>query len=401
MGESVVNSTRLLGGLLAAAILLDYAPVLAQRVQFPSVLPANASLPADITPVAQATVTAQRNVAPPVIEWDGSPEPYVEDVPIVLPPDAYFPGTATVMPGFPEDFCPKYKWRLFGDFVWLKARTAEVAYAIPFDWPLAAPPIQLGSTGIVDPGFDPGIRVGISRELHPLAHLVVTYARLESSATDAIAITAPDVIRSLVVHPGTTAADWNFNDAMAAYGIDFDHFDADYRGTLGCDEQYVLNYTIGGRWARLREDFHSRLSSGVRIEEIDSRIKFDGGGIRIGLEGERRSRSCGLLVYARGAASLIAGKFHATYQQDDSIDGTVVNMSWAADRVVPILEAELGLGWTSPRGYLRLTAGYMFTAWYNTVKTDEFIQAVQSAGFIGLGNALTFDGLVARVELRF
>ena len=50
---------------------------------------------------------------------------------------------------------------------------------------------------------------------------------------------------------------------------------------------------------------------------------------------------------------------------------------------------------------VQLTAGYVFSAWFNTVKTQEFIRSVQQNDFLDLGDTLTFDGLVARAELRF
>jgi hypothetical protein len=69
--------------------------------------------------------------------------------------------------------------------------------------------------------------------------------------------------------------------------------------------------------------------------------------------------------------------------------------------VVPILDAELGTGLSLWNDKLRLTAGYSFSGWFNVVRTDQFIGAVQSSNFTGMSNTLTFDGFVGRVELQF
>ena len=78
-----------------------------------------------------------------------------------------------------------------------------------------------------------------------------------------------------------------------------------------------------------------------------------------------------------------------------------MDTSWQAGRVVPVLDLELGAGWTSPGGCLRLSAGYLVSAWFNTVTTEDFIRAVQANDFVDLGDNLTFDGLRANAEWRF
>ena len=70
-------------------------------------------------------------------------------------------------------------------------------------------------------------------------------------------------------------------------------------------------------------------------------------------------------------------------------------------RIVTILDLEMGIGWTSCSGCFRLTGGYVVSSWLNTVKTADFIRAVQQNNFGGLNGTTTFDGLVARAEVRF
>ena len=73
--------------------------------------------------------------------------------------------------------------------------------------------------------------------------------------------------------------------------------------------------------------------------------------------------------------------------------------------MVSILDCEVGLGWASEGGHVRISAGYMVSGWLNVVKTPEFIASVQANQYHGPdkidGNALVFDGLVSRLEFRW
>ena len=105
-------------------------------------------------------------------------------------------------------------------------------------------------------------------------------------------------------------------------------------------------------------------------------------------------------IYGRGDASFIRGQFRGRYLQADNFRGNVVTAGWTEDRVVPILDLELGFGWANARDSFRLTAGYMFNAWYNVITTDKFISAVQRNDSVAVADSITFDGLVVRAEFR-
>jgi len=234
-----------------------------------------------------------------------------------------------------------------------------------------------------------GVTVNANEEVAPAVRSILRAARARSGADQRVSVSA----RSL------PAA---FADAEAGRGIDFQLIDADYRALLVCQENYLVEYLIGGRLGRLEQDFHATFFNGGTIEQVTTEIGFDGAGIRLGLEGERRSPVFGLLAYGRAGASFLAGRFHASYAQiDNFVPDPLVDTAFEADRIVPILDIELGVGWTGPQEHFRLTAGYMISAWYNAVTTGELIQAVQTNSFVGLGDTLTFDGLVGRAEFRF
>lgn len=213
-------------------------------------------------------------------------------------------------------------------------------------------------------------------------------------------VDAPSLIRSLVSHPQAPAAPIDFTSAVATHDIDFDFLDVDYRRALSYDDAHNLTFLVGARMGQFSQDFRAVFSNGG-AETVQTEIDFYGAGLRLGLEGERFNRSRRWLIYGKTAANFLAGDFTADYTQHQTFSDAVVDTTWRAGRVVPMLDLELGVGWQSRCGTWRLTGGYMISAWYNTVKTDEWIEAVQDSNYADLSGAMTFDGLVLRCEGRF
>ena len=131
-------------------------------------------------------------------------------------------------------------------------------------------------------------------------------------------------------------------------------------------------------------------------------INFDGGGIRVGLDAEWYGANRQCFVYGRSAASFVAGKFEASYRQNDLFGQDVIYTDWQVGRIVTMLDLEVGIGLTNRDGWARASVGYMVSGWFNTVNTDEFIKAAAVTGdFTGLNSSMTFDGAVVRAEIRF
>ena len=100
-------------------------------------------------------------------------------------------------------------------------------------------------------------------------------------------------------------------------------------------------------------------------------------------------------------ANFIPGSFDANYVQTDVFRGTEVDTSWKSSRFIGIYELEMGAGYVSPGGCFRASCGYLISTWDNVVKTDEFIEGVQTNDFVDLDGRIGFDGFVGRVEGRF
>ena len=305
--------------------------------------------------------------------------------------------------GCRSESCCYPKWIVYGQYMYLRPGNEEVSYGVPIDSTGPAPPdtpIQVGREGVADIDFDSGFKVGFARSLSACSSIGAEYTHFESDVESQMSVTAPGVIRSLVMHPSTANAAADFLDARARYDIDFQIGDINYRRIISNSECHELNWLIGGRYVNLQQDFRSVFTNSTTREIVTTDITFDGGGIRVGLEGERRG-SLGLMVYGRGYASFVGGKFNSDYTQSDNFAGTVVSGGWQEDRVVSILDLEVGVGWVSPKGRFRFTGGYMFSGWYNVLNTDELIQAIQTNNTTAVGDTISFDGFVARGEVRY
>ena len=296
-------------------------------------------------------------------------------------------------------YCPPcwaHRTSVFGEFLYLRPRDSEVAHTLIVNGNVPA-----GRAGVADPDYSPGYRVGFTKALDECSSLVGTYTNFESNTNDFLDVNPPPALRGLLLHPGTTNAGADFLTATARYDIDFRTADFDYRGLLSAGDSAAINYVIGARYAHLDQDLRVVYSNAGTAETIITDVEFDGAGFRLGLDAERCTHH-GFLFYGKSMATFLVGDFRATYNHASTAGGaTVANTAWRAGRIVPILDLELGTGWQSHSGHWRMTAGYVVSAWLNTVNTDEWVEAVRGNSFEGLNDGMTFDGLTAKAEYRF
>ena len=289
-------------------------------------------------------------------------------------------------------------------FLYLRPRNADIAYAVPIDGPIAqAPannPIQIGGVGVVDPGYETAFGASVNLALNSMTSLYGEVMVLDSSSRDQIATSAPNVLRSIVSHPSSASIATDFLSGSAHLDLDLETFDLGIRHLFVGGKVFAVNYFVGARYARLEQMFDATfLANGSETVRTD--VDFDGVGPRLGFEAERQSCHSRLRLYTRASASFLAGRFQANYFQGGSFDPTVVETDWEAGRVVPVLDIELGGGWSTRNDRFRVSAGYLVSSWFNSVKTENFIRSVQNNDFIDLHDTITFDGLRVQAEFRF
>jgi len=292
---------------------------------------------------------------------------------------------------------------VFADLLYLRPGNIDYVYAVeqtgtlPTDSPT-------GPTGRV--GFDaaPGYRVGATWALSDCSSIQASYTWFQDDTQSSITANAPNV---LIFQPGVPQIPNVGSSAItssARYDIRFQQLDIDYRGLLYGTQNSYLNYFGGVRYANLKQDFSAMEDTGapVGLRTATTHISFDGFGIGMGLDGMRRSANCGLLVYGRGSASFVSGQFTAQYREIAQFGpNSVIGNNLVYYRVMTILQTELGTGWQSCDGRLRVTIGYQFAGWFNALTVPSYILGVQNREFHNLNETLTFDGLVTRVLWQF
>jgi len=299
--------------------------------------------------------------------------------------------------------CYTHRHMVYGEHLYLSPRNFDVAYAEEVNGPIAPPAnqgIQVGPVASPDLDYDSGFRTGVAFALSDCASIGAAYTFFETDESDAISRTGTNDIRALVVHPLTTNAGSDWLDAAANHYVKFQFADVEYRWLYHAGQHHAVNFTVGARYANLDQRFDSVfLANDFRFVSTD--VEFNGGGIRLGLDFERHTSQRGFFLYGKGHANFIAGTFHSDYLQGSLVDPVEVDTNWKDERIVTILEMELGIGWQSKNGRWRASGGYLVNAWFNTITTETFIDAVQASHFTNVEDTVAFDGFTSRIEYRF
>jgi hypothetical protein len=295
---------------------------------------------------------------------------------------------------------------IFGDYLYMKARGTDLIFSQPRDGSttLSSP---LGPQGILEPDYASGFRAGMDFRFGDCASIEATFTWWDD--TTSAGQVAPANPTGAVIHPTlilpsimNPAADGQA--AGATMSLNLRTGDLDYKHVFCADPgHWDINWFAGARYSYLRQDMHADYAI-LGTTDVDTRITVEGIGPQVGLDGELFCCH-GLRVFGRTSANLLASHIAATYNQANVFAGNQGNIDYRNDRIVPILELELGVGWVSPKGHVSVSAGYLVSAWFDTLTTPDFINAVQANNFSNSGGNLksdmTFDGLTFRVEFRF
>ena len=334
-----------------------------------------------------------------------------------LQPTPYYPTTTVAPPvavaqydpyGNPvsSSVCP---WAdqcagVFGEFLYWHVRNDSVSYAVPQNSLLLPGSAPIGPAGATNFNFNFGYRAGGFIGLGSESRLVGTYTHFNNSTNSEVDAAAPAVINPLVLFPGTFTPAFAAHTATASQSVNLQMIDVDYEAAAECCKQYWWGYIAGARYAQLDQAFSAAFAFAPPpgATNLNSAVNFNGIGPTAGLQGERIVfPSAGLRVYGKSTASFLVGQFQSSYVQTNAAAGTQVNTALTSDRIVPVLDLEVGLAWVSPEQRVRISGGYMIAAWFNSVTEAAWIQSVQRADFSPGSNTLTFDGVTARAEVRF
>lgn len=292
---------------------------------------------------------------------------------------------------------------MWGDFLYLQVTDVDVAHAQQQDGLGGAGTVPFGDIGTIGQDFNPGWRVGGSVACGPCTSVGVSYTQFESdsfASIDPPVGTNTGAVGSLVHHPGA-ALTASTGPVDATYAIDFQLADVMWRRIGKQSERYTFAYSFGAEYGRLEQRFSQDGIFGGGLGgaiDTDTSIDFDGGGIKIGVDGDHTfGHGCG--IYGRLTAAALSGRFRSHYSMfNETTDQVLARADWHDDRVVGRIEYEVGASLTSLNNHWRASASYMFSYWTNAVTTPDFIDAVQADNYSNVGNTIGFNGLVGRVE---
>ena len=299
--------------------------------------------------------------------------------------------------------CRCLKFEVFGEYLFWNVHNADIPFAQAFDGVDPNTSVPRGPVGIVSPNFESGIRLGAGVGLSDHSWLVGTVTYFTEATDGSIAAPPGNVLHNFLVFPNTVNSAGDSLTASARYIIDMRTADLDYKCAFVDNDHLSLYWLAGARYAHLRQNLSSTYEI-TGTTTTDSNINFDGGGPRIGLEGEYRIL-CGFYGYGKGMANLLVGQFQGSFVERNVFTGLVGQTSVSEDRLVPVLELEIGAGWQCKNGRVRISGGYYVGTWFNIMNVPSLGQGVGANNFTTNGNNMrdnmTFDGFVGRVEFRF
>jgi hypothetical protein len=300
------------------------------------------------------------------------------------------------------------RWSVWGEALWIHPTGVDMAYAQQQNGLGGAGTVPFGNIGVVDPEYDLGFRAGAQLRFAPKEAIFAQYTWFDSSVDSSLE--APVIpggggaIGSLVNHPGA-AITASAGPITANYDIDFKLADLAYRYYVACTRTGEVSVFAGGRYGKLTQGFGaSGIFGGGLGGDIDTltNIDFTGGGPMAGLQAERLLDSTRFSVYGKGLVAALAGSFDSNYAMfNDTTDQLLAQSIWSDDRIVPMLEYELGVMWTGPQNHFRVAIGYMASYWFNVVSTPVWVDAVQADNYVNTSDTIAFDGAVGRVEFRW
>ncbi len=299
--------------------------------------------------------------------------------------------------------CKKFRFSVFGEILYWTVHGVDVPFAQAFDGVDPFNSVPRGPVGVVNSDFRIGYRGGAGVAINENSWLVGTLTYFHETANGSVA--APDtfVLHNLLAFPNTQNSATDSLKASASTTTELRTADLDYKCAFINNDHLLLSWLAGARYGHLGQKLEADyLITGTTT--VTSAITFNGGGPRVGLDGEYKVLG-GFYGYGKGVLSLLAGRFQGSYNETNVFTGLVGTTALSENRLVPILELELGAGWQSRNGRVRISGGYYVGNWFNAMTIPSLANSIQRNDFTSNGNNLhdsvIFDGFVGRVEIRF
>jgi len=311
------------------------------------------------------------------------------------------------------------------DALYMRGTAPDLGYAVTFASPVPTPIGGFTTTAnlsTVNTSYQWGYDVSLGYRFPGTgADLTATWTHL-GNFDDSDSTTTPYNLANVVTGTFQQSGSVEFN---------YDAVDLDLGQRVNFGDYFQFRMFAGGRWADIKEDRSNSYPEAFNpVEGTDFTVGFDeninsdfrGLGPQLGFDG-RYCLGYGFGIDAGLTASLLVGDVDAdnntfTATTAQTVIGPVLVSSAAEkisqndlDRVVPALDANLGLDYTvafanCDRSYLTVQAGYKAISYFGAGQnTFEHTPATDNVGFtttstLGNGNNITFDGPYAGVKVN-
>lgn len=301
--------------------------------------------------------------------------------------------------GIPVEVPPADVWNsgLFVDaeYLFMRPRSRELDFAIVDPSNLGAP---IGSVQNLEWEWNSGVRIGGGYRLPPDGWQVgVYYTYFHSGTSSAIGAPPGGTLFATLNHPG----DMELADTAAANSsVNFNVVDLELSKTLAFHDSFTLRFFGGGRYAWVQQRLNAEYNGGDFSNDlVSSPVDFNGGGLRVGAEGDW-DFGWGCSIFIRASGSLLIGSFNTSLvETNNSGATTLVNVTDNFDKVIPVTEIGLGFAWHYHQ--FTVSAAYELADWSNLVDSPDFVDDVQQGKMSRRTSDLTLDGFIVRMEWAF
>lgn len=282
-----------------------------------------------------------------------------------------------------------------GEYLYLKPHSQADEYAISNTASLNVP---YGSIVYRDWSYRSAFRAGLGYRLPGQEWSVGFYYTFLHDATSG-STAAPDggFLFATLTHPGTVS---EVQAASADTSLNYNVYDLEIGRWCNLSNNFAVRFFGGGRFAHIDQNFTASYNGGDANQDVVAqRLHFNGGGFRIGADAFW-NLIWGFSLFGRTNASLLGGDFNSQLVETNNAGATTLtNFTDHLEKVVPVAEMAMGLGWQYNQ--LRLTAGYTFINWFGLVNVPTFVDDAHQGKFVRQTSDLSLEGLILRAEWWF
>lgn len=223
------------------------------------------------------------------------------------------------------------------------------------------------------------------------------FTYLNSGASQVVTAPPGGTVFATLTHPGGIE---QVATAVGTSHLIYKVLDADLGRRFEAGDDLGFRLFAGGRAAWINQDLDAFYNGGdANMAHVSSPINFQGGGIRVGGEGNYRM-PWGLRLFARASGALLVGDFHTNLVETNN-NGATVNTAVSRDfaKVVPVAELGLGVAWQYRN--FQVSVAYEFANWFNLVDSPDFVDDLHQGKMSRRAGDLSLEGLALQVGLSY